>query len=181
MAALAEAAKPPPTPLQRRLGGLTRLMVVLGMLITVALTGIRLASGRPARGGLPARRVGSSRRCARGAGCDGDDRARAGRAAHGRPGRAHARLPAVETLGSTTVVASDKTGTLTENRLRVRAVAPAGGRSEEDVLRAAVLASTADLIEQDGELRVAGDPVEGAFLLAARRARHLAGAVARRS
>jgi Ca2+-transporting ATPase len=165
--ALAEAAKAPPTPLQRRLRGLTRLMVVVGVLITALLTGIRLLQGAPleeafllgvsvAVAAVPeglaatvtiALALGARRIAARGA--------------------ITRRLPAVETLGSTTVVASDKTGTLTENRLRLRAAAPAGGRREEELLQAAVLASTAELIEQDGELRVAGDPVEGAFLLAA--------------
>jgi Ca2+-transporting ATPase len=168
MTALAEAAQPPPTPLQRRLRGLTRLMVVLGVLITVALTGIRLLQGASleeafllgvsvAIAAVPeglaatvtiALALGARRMAARGA--------------------ITRRLPAVETLGSTTVVASDKTGTLTENRLRVVAVAPVGGRREDELLRAAVLASTAELIEQDGDVRVAGDPVEGAFLLAAR-------------
>jgi Ca2+-transporting ATPase len=46
-------------------------------------------------------------------------------------------------------------------------VRPLPERSEGDLLEAGVLASTAELLEEDGQLRVAGDPVDGAFLLAA--------------
>ena len=77
------------------------------------------------------------------------------------------RLTAVETLGSATVVASDKTGTLTENRLRLADVLPAKGRDERELLAAAVLASTGRLLDEEGQLRPVGDPVDAALALAA--------------
>lgn len=48
VARLAARAKPPATPLQRRLAGLTRVMVVLGIGITAVLAGLRLAQGASA-------------------------------------------------------------------------------------------------------------------------------------
>lgn len=168
VAHLAETAKPPTTPLQRRLRGLTRLMVASGVLLTVSLTGIRLLQGSSVESafllgvsvavaaipeGLAATvtialALGARRMATRGA--------------------IVRRLQAVETLGGATVVASDKTGTLTENRLRVKVVAPSQEHDEGDVLRASVLASTARLVGEEDESRVAGDPIEGALLLAAR-------------
>jgi len=107
------------------------------------------------------------------------------------------RLSAVETLGSASVIASDKTGTLTKNEMTVRAVITASGRASlggsgyapdgevcrddggeiagdlrtelERVLAAGDLANNAAVHEHDGRWVVQGDPTEGALKVAARK------------
>ncbi|HEX6425193.1 MAG TPA: cation-transporting P-type ATPase [Acidimicrobiales bacterium] len=74
------------------------------------------------------------------------------------------RLPVVETLGSTTVIASDKTGTLTANRMAVVDSAVADGVDPGDLWRAATLCNDADI---DPEGDPVGDPTEVALLNAA--------------
>ncbi len=114
-----------------------------------------------------------------------------------RMARRHAivrKLPAVETLGSATVICSDKTGTLTENQMTVQAIyaggqhytvtgvgyAPQGeilldekpvnwdnSSALKECLKAGLLCNDSHLEKKDGQWQVVGDPTEGALIAVA--------------
>ncbi len=91
------------------------------------------------------------------------------------------RLSAVETLGATTLILTDKTGTLTENRLAVRRVITSAGTHELDgrtvdvsrepllakSLRIAAFCNDASIRRRSGRIEGTGDPLEVALLEAA--------------
>jgi len=164
---LAAEAKPPPTPLQRRLGRLARSIVVLGAAITVLLGAGMLARGSSLHEAFLVGVAVAVAAVPEGLAATVTIALGLGGRAMARTGAIVRRLAAIETLGETTVICTDKTGTLTENRLRLAEARPADGVSERRLLAAAALASSAELVEREGGYAVAGDPVEGALLLAA--------------
>jgi P-type Ca2+ transporter type 2C len=187
---LADEAPQQKTPLQRQVATMARRVGVVALVIGAGVFAVRAPSGQPlvesfvfALGvmvalvpeGLPATLSVSLAIGVR------------------RMARRHAlvkRLLAVEALGSTTVICTDKTGTLTKAEMTVtqvwadgglHAVSGVGYRPAGEVtdpgpvrplLRAAALCSNARLVPPSGQdgWRVLGDTTEGALLVAAAKA-----------
>lgn len=76
-------------------------------------------------------------------------------------------MSSVETLGSVQIVLVDKTGTLTENAMRVKQVWIPEAKDKKNVLLACTLGNTASLVAKEGSLEpdIVGDKTDGALLL----------------
>lgn len=181
IAEMIQTVEPAPTPLQVRLDRVGKQLAVAGAVVAVLMIGIGRLGGESwgdliltavsvavavIPEGLPAvvtltLAIGSQRMLRRQA--------------------LVRRLPAVETLGSVTVICSDKTGTLTQNRMTVTVLEGSGhrlalDRGEPDGLHpGALLALTGGALCNDAEFRITedgtvttlGDPTETALLVAA--------------
>jgi Ca2+-transporting ATPase len=195
IASLSEGAAPPSTPLERRIARMGRFLALAALVVFGAVLAAGALRGLPFTDlfmvalsqvvslvpeGLPvvvtiALAIGVRRMAARGA--------------------LIRRLAAVETLGSVTVICSDKTGTITRNELTVTTVwlpdgrlleatgvgyapegevrgADRGDPALEALVVAGALCNDATLAPPEAEhadWRVLGDPVDGAFLTLARK------------
>jgi cation-transporting P-type ATPase F len=180
------------TPLTLRIAQLSRLLVAVILVAAAALFGIEAARGRPL-----AETFNAAVALAVGAIPEGLPAAvtvllAVGVSSMARRNALIRRLPAVETLGSTTVICSDKTGTLTENQMTVtaavvgqveheltgvgfetsgevrrdgEAVDPRAAPALIECLRAGALCNDSRLVKGEAE----GDPTEVALLVAARK------------
>ncbi|TDP31830.1 cation-transporting ATPase F [Nocardia ignorata] len=204
---LVGAAKTLDTPLTTKLAGFSRILTV-GILVLAALTfGVGVLRGQDV-----AETFTAAIALAVGAIPEGLPAAVTITLAIGvaRMARRRAvirRLPAVETLGGTTVICTDKTGTLTQNQMTVTGVWTPEGRfavtglgyapegfvhdahdnvaalDSHPALRWSLLGGAACndavMIEHEGRWQVVGDPTEGAMLVAAAKAGLGPGVVAR--
>lgn len=178
-----------PTPLQQRLARLSGQLVWMTLALAGLVLGLGLLRGEPAQDMLVV--AVSLAVAAIPESLPAVVTVALALGAH-RMARRHAlvrRLPAVETLGSVTVLASDKTGTLTEGQMTVREIwspegswavegdgygasgglrAVRGAGGPDELLRDLVLCNDARLRGPTGGIwEVVGDPMEAALLVAA--------------
>ena len=186
------------TPLTRKIGQFSRVLLVVILVLSSLTFGVGLLRGQPVVDTLMAAIA-----LAVGAIPEGLPAALTVTLAIGVSRMARRRaiirnLPAVETLGSTTIICSDKTGTLTQNQMTVQEIHTLGGvytvtgvgyqpvgeicpkdsasstqisdAAVLETIKAGLLCNDSQLVESEGVWSVQGDPTEGALLVAARKA-----------
>ncbi|AGK99979.1 cation-translocating P-type ATPase [Desulfoscipio gibsoniae] len=181
------------TPLEKRMADLGRTLAFLSLAIAALMAVVGIAMGRPVIEVLETAIALAIAAVPEGLPAVSTITLAIGMTRMARQNAIIRRLPAVETLGSTTVICTDKTGTLTENEMTLehiwlggRAIQVTGtgykpegdflaGEQREQVqgdlelfLMAGALASNASVNKNDtGQWDVVGDPTEGALVVAA--------------
>ncbi|WP_210363765.1 calcium-translocating P-type ATPase, SERCA-type [Bacillus sp. REN3] len=197
IANLLQTAEAQETPLQRRLGQLGKILITTALFLTLLVVGIGVLRGHDLYTmflagvslavaaipeGLPAivtvaLSLGVQRMI--------------------RTNAIVRKLPAVETLGCASVICSDKTGTMTQNKMTVThlwsggktwtvdgvgyspegsffhkgtKIEPHSEKSLQQLLTFGMLCNHAEMADKDGEYAIDGDPTEGALLVAAMKA-----------
>ncbi len=193
VSALLEEAGNDETPLEKRLAALGRSLAVISLGIAALVATVGIAVGRPVIEILETSIALAIAAVPEGLPAVATITLAIGMTRMARRNAIIRRLPAVETLGSTTVICTDKTGTLTKNEMTLEEIwlggrkirvtgsgyRPEGGfvndghREEvrEDLelfIKAGALASNAAINrDENGRWDVVGDPTEGALVVAA--------------